>query len=169
MEDDGSGGAKKGNGSASTAAAAKPGGGGWGASSGWGAAVAAANPPPPLPKSDSFRSASSFSNNNPNPNFPPDAWTHPTPDFEAHVRRLARSLCERYSQPEHPLAIPREDAAALAERAAATIIESERSAAAASAREGTSKPIDRRKLEGKAAEFVRVSVRRFHEKRAGLM
>jgi len=141
---------------------------GWGASSGWGAAVAAANPPPPLPKADdAFRSSSSF--NNSNPNFPPDAWPHPTPDFEAHVRRLARALCDRYSQPEHPLAIPADDAAALAERAATTIVESERSAARARAREGAAKPIDRRKLEAKAAEFVRVSVRRFHEKRAGLM
>jgi len=158
--------AKKGNNGSGSAAAARPGGGGggggWGASSGWGAAGAAANPPPPLPKADSLRPSS-------NPNFPPDAWPHPSVDFEAHVRRLARALCDKYSRPEHPLAVPAEDAAALAERAAATIIDSEKTAAAARAREGASKPIDRRKLEGKAAEFVRVSVIRFHEKKAGLM
>ena len=62
----------------------------------------------------------------------------------------------------------RVDADAIAVKAAATIVASEAKAAAAHAASGLgAKPIDRRRLEAKAGDFVRDSVRRFHEKRAG--
>ena len=129
----------------------------WGARAGWGAAPTMEAPAVSAPAAPSSCGGPL-----------PDSWPAPNADFEAHVRSFVATLAAKYARPDHPLAMERGDADAIAVKAAATIVASEAKAAVAHAASGLgAKPIDRRRLEAKAGDFVRDSVRRFHEKRAG--
>jgi len=98
---------------------------------------------------------------------PPDAFASPGARFEAFVSSFVAGAAREYARPDHPLSVSRADADAIAAKAAATIVRLERQAAAANEAAGAGKPIDRRRLEAKAADYVRGSVRRLHERRAG--
>lgn len=94
-----------------------------------------------------------------------EAWDAPDAAFAAYVADMVRRRVGKYAQPEHPLCISQEEAAQLYSKIRREIVAKEQAAYEGRQAAGVFKPIERIKLEVKIREFVRDSIRRYHERR----
>lgn len=98
----------------------------------------------------------------------PEAWDEPDASFAAYVADTVRHRVGKYAQPEHPMYLAQEEARELYSKIRREIVAKEHQAYAERQAAGLSKPIERGKLEAKIREFVRDSIRRYHERRGTL-
>jgi len=99
----------------------------------------------------------------------PDTWPGPDAAFASYVAAVVRCRLRPYGEDDHPAHVTPSDLGELSLKCYRTIMGGEAGAAAARARAGRPpKPIRRENLDVRLKEFVRDSVVRWHEKKAGL-
>ena len=94
------------------------------------------------------------------------SWDSPNGGFQAFVSELVRRRVGKYEQRDHPARLTREEASKLFKQMVKEIVAKEHEAFRERCRSGIAKPIERAKLEPRIKEFVRDSVRRYHQRNA---
>ena len=94
-----------------------------------------------------------------------DSWEKPDLRFEEYVADVVRRRIGKYEQPDHPTQLSREEAATLFRSIRKEIMAKEVLAYNERQRTNQSKPIERKKLEGRIKEYTRDRVRKYHANR----
>lgn len=94
-----------------------------------------------------------------------DSWDEPNPAFSAFVAETVRRRVGKYAQPDHPMCISQDEAGQLYSKIRREIVAKEQQAYDHRQATGQFKTIEKGKLEIKIREFVRDSIRRYHERR----
>ncbi|KAL4422425.1 hypothetical protein ABPG75_008622 [Micractinium tetrahymenae] len=98
----------------------------------------------------------------------PETWDEPDASFAAFVADKVRHRVGKYAQPDHPMYLTQDEARELFSKVRREIIAKEQHAYEERRSAGLFKPIERTKLEAKIRDFVRDSIRRYHERRGTL-